>query len=164
MAILTFTTFEDVRGVLGVTEEEVDDVTLSLNIYDFGLQEELEDIGATLPSEFVTVAAVVESSRTDDQQRFFRLVQMFSTYAVAKQLASSLPLFAPQSITDSKATMARFTQNPYEATVKEIDRQYGRIRERLLELWSSLQSLTGDPFVGTYILSVPRGVDRITGQ
>lgn len=172
MSVLTYTTFEDIRGVLGVSDEDVNDVTLNLNIYDFNLQQELEDVSLTSPgatadelsTEFSTVASISEGSRTDDQKRFFRLTQMFATYAVAKQLASSLPLFAPQSVTDSKAGMNRFANNPYADTIKEVEKQYGRSKDRLSAAWGVIQSSTAVAVTSTIIRAVGRGTDRVTNS
>lgn len=164
MSVLTYTTFDDIRAVLGVTVEEVDDTTMSLNVYDYGLLGELEDVGATVSDQFISIHAIAPDTRTADQARYFRCVQQFATYAVAKILGSSLPLFAPQTVSDSKAVMGRFQQNPYEKTLQEIDRQYSRAKERLLSALGTLLSSTSATVTKTYIIGVPRGVDRVTGS
>lgn len=140
MALLDYSTYDDIRAVLGVSNEELEDVTLALGVYSSNLVMELEDVDADLPSEYATVAALASNVRTEAQQRFYDVTRLFAVYAVAKQLGSSLPLFSPKDVSDGKASQSRFADSPYRETLKKVDAYYGRTREKLETTYAALSS------------------------
>lgn len=129
MALLTYTTYDDIRAALGVSSDEIEDATLSLSLYELNLTSEFEDIDLTLEETYATVAAL--SSRTAVQDRFLQATRLFSTYAVAYQAATSLPLFSPKDISDGKATVSRYADSPYKEVIKRLEQLYGRYKARL---------------------------------
>lgn len=129
MALLDYTTYDDIRAALGVSSDEIEDATLSLTLYELNLIAEFEDINVVIESEYATVAA--KASRTDAEERFLRATRLFSTYAVAYQATTSLPLFSPKDISDGKATVSRYADSPYKAVIAKITELYGKYRTRL---------------------------------
>ena len=129
MALLTYTTYDDIRAALGVSSDEIEDATLSLSLYELNLTSEFEDISLTLESDYATVAAL--SSRTAVQDRFLQATRLFATYAVAFQATTSLPLFSPKDISDGKATVSRYADSPYKEVIKKVEQLYGRYRTKL---------------------------------
>ena len=147
MALIDYTTPSDIRAVLGVNDEELEDSTLGLEVYSISLEGELEDVAVSLPSEYATVAAIDEAARTDAQRRFYLATRLFATYVVAQQLGSGLPMFGPKDITDGKAGVSRFADSPYKQTIEEVKRQYKKSRRRLEDAFSAVTSTSANTTV-----------------
>jgi len=150
MTLIDYTSYDDVRAALGVSQDEIKDTTLSLDLYAFNLASELEGISLTLIPAFTTVKAIPVDDRSAVQTRFFQATKLFASYAVAKQLCTSLPMFAPKDQTDGKASLGRFSADPYKATIARIVADYETNKARL-EL--ALEGLT--PEVGRVVTSRP---------
>ena len=145
MLITDYTTYADVRAALGVSDDELSDETLGLEIYASALLLDLEDVNVALPAAY---AALPGSGRTEAQERFFVTSRLFATYAVARQLTSALPMFGPKDITDGKAGVTRFSDSPYKETIKKVQAEYDRYRTRLEKSYAGLSS-------GTFTLTIP---------
>ena len=152
MAITDYTTYEDIRAVLGVSADEIEDATLSLAVYELSLSSEFEDISANLKTDYATVSGL--TSRTAVQERLFQSTRLFSTYAVAYQASGSLPLFSPKDISDGKATVSRYADSPYKAVIEQIRTQYEKFKGKLEKAYaeygsSSAPVLVIRPFFNT---------------
>lgn len=162
MALVDFTSHDDIRAALGVSEDEIEDATISLPLYENNLAVELDEIDLDLATDHATVKALV--TKTDAQNRFLRAAQLFATYAVAKQLTASLPLFSPKEISDGKASMVRFAQNPYKDTIAEVLRQYQANRVRLEKAYADINATTAAPTtVLPYLTVSSPDSDPVTG-
>lgn len=164
MALVDFTTFDDIRAVLGVSGDELEDATLSLAVYEYNLTLELEDISLDLPARYATAAQKDLASQSAVEQRFVQATRLFATYAVAKQLLASLPLFSPKEISDGKASMVRYSVNPYETTIKRVEAQYERFRQRLSDVFGTLTASTRTSVSRPYMSAVTPGRDPVTGS
>lgn len=164
MALLDYTSYDEVRAVLGVSSDELEDATLALGVYSSNLNFELEGVSLQLPASYSAVVAIASGSRTAVQQRLYDATRLFATYAVAKQLGTSLPLFGPKDITDGKSAISRFADSPYKETLKNIEGYYNRTRLNLEDAFAKLNlteaqvvtrklltasSPTSDPVIGT---------------
>jgi hypothetical protein len=160
MSILDYTSYDEVRAALGVSDDELEDVTLALPIYEDRLLADLEDIGADLNALYLATKDVAEPAA--DQVRFLRSARLFANYALAKALTGTLPMFGPKSIEDGKARMERFA-DPYKETVRSINSEYEKWRARLQQAYSTL----GQPSSGStrrpYFAVVSPASDPITG-
>lgn len=150
-----FTTYDEVRAVLGVAEDELEDVTLSMPLYERLLGLDLEDVGAGITTEYLSVKAIAEGSRTTAQQNFFRLAQLFSSYAVAKHLLVSLPYFSEFRIKDGRAEMQR-QQDPFELTADGVIGGFNDLRLRLSAAFTALAG-------GTTLVRTVRLIATSTG-
>lgn len=162
MALVDYTSFDDVRAALGVSEEEISDATLSLDLYAFNLESELQEVDALLTSDYGSLPD--SASRTEAQTRFAQLVCLFATYAVAKQATISLPMFGPKEQTDGKAGVSRFAQDPYKVTSARILAQYETFRSKLEEAYEAIRpeaaaTVTPRP----YFSAVSATYDPVTG-
>lgn len=109
MSTLTdFTSYDEIRAVLGVSNEEIEDVTLALPMYHDQLNFRLDDIYGTLAATFLTIGEITAPSRTAEQARFYNITRLFCSYGVAADLIVALPMFSVQRVTDGKAEMERF--------------------------------------------------------
>lgn len=162
MLLTDYTTYDEVRAALGVNVDEVDDATLALPLYENILQVELEDIDMDIPTLYESVSAL--PTPTDDQLRFMQAAHLFATYAVAKQLTTSLPLFSPEQITDGKAMIRRNQDTPYKAVIEAVAREYTRFKSRLEKMFAVVNSTSAAGAVAkTYFSVASPTSDPITG-
>lgn len=160
MLITTYTTYNDVRAMLGVNDEELEDGTLALESFSTGLQLDLEDIDQTLPA---TYAALPPTGRTATQERFYLTTRLFATYSVAMQLSTSLPLFSPKNVTDGKAAVGRYADSPYKDVIKKIQADYDRYRARLEKAFAALSSASYTLTPPTLMVVASPTSDPVTG-
>jgi hypothetical protein len=117
MATTDLTTSSAVRAVLGVSEQELPDDVLQEPIYTTLLTEDLRAIHPQIIADFATVAVI--EVKTDDQERFFDLVQMYSAYHIAKRCLGAVGMFAPGIIKDARSELQR-TGDPYKQLRADI--------------------------------------------
>jgi hypothetical protein len=160
---LTRTTADEVRAVLGVSDEELEDLTLDLKVFTDQLELELSDIDATLPWTLDTILAIPSVSRTAAQAKVFTIANLFSAYAYGKILLTSLPLFSPKRMTDGRAEFERFA-DPFETVRNGVNAGYVSLRARLQTALTTLNGYAA-PAAITPIFSVSIGlaVDPVTG-
>lgn len=162
MALVDFTSHDDIRAALGVSVDEIEDATISLPLYENNLAVELDEIDLDLATDYATINAL--PTKTAVQTRFLTIAQLFATYAVAKQLTTSLPMFSPKEISDGKASMVRFAQNPYKDTIAEVKRQWEANRARLEAAYAALADGTAAPAtVLPYLTVSSPDSDPVTG-
>lgn len=162
--MLTFyTTYDDIRSALGVTSDELEDVTLDLERWENDLLFALEDVNASVPTSYAEVVAVAAASRTPAQAKFYRATRLFATLAVANALTASLPLFGPKDISDGKATVSRFADSPYRAVVSKVKEQYEIAQNRLKQAWAELNATASATVSRSYLGVSNPGYDPVTG-
>jgi hypothetical protein len=161
MALTTFTSYAEVRAILGVSDEEIEDETLGLPMYEDMLRMELDSVNVGIYGKFVEVSAI--DTLTDTQTTFMRYFRLFCAYAVAKSLTSALPMFGPKSIGDGKANMARFSDSPYKVTVAKVDAEFGRMSNLLQATYDTLASTSSSAFSRPWLSAVGLVVDPVTG-
>jgi hypothetical protein len=137
MAVLNYTSYEDVRAALGVTENELSDDTLTLDLYEAHLMSDLEDISIDLDP--LHLSLIDGTSLTDAQRRFMRVANAFATYSVAKALTATLPMFGPKSVEDGKAKIDRFN-DPYKDTVRAVLAEWEKWKQRLADAFFAVTS------------------------
>ena len=120
MALNPFTSADQVRSVLGVSDEEIADTTLDLLVYEQNLKFHLDSVDATARTQFQTVDDIVLAARTATQQKLWEATMLFSTYVVAVQVGKSMSLSTPKSITDGKAAVTRFSDSPFRQLMEEL--------------------------------------------
>lgn len=163
MALNPFTSNDEVRGVLGVTDQELLDVTLALGIYEINLRYVLNKVNAAVVSQFNTINAIAVSTRTTAQAAFWDAVRLFSPYVVAFQLTPSLPLMAPKDITDGKAALGKFSESPFKAMTAAILVDHDRYQDHLLQMYADLVGSTVATVAApTLFIGVSSGTDRVT--
>ena len=164
MATITqFTSYDEIRATLGVSDEELEDATLALPMYMRDLGFELADIASDVESTYATVAAL-PGPLTTVQQRFYDAVQLFSTFNVAKQLLTSLPLFAPKSIGDGRADFDR-QADPFQDVRDGVLAGLSLARSRVAAAYGTLNSttLTNCIVAPIFVRSTGIATDPVTG-
>ena len=160
MSLLNFTTYDDIRAALGVSDEELEDDVLGLQLYEDHLNFELSDVHPDL----VTLRTSLESAAvlTPAQERFMAACRGFSTYAVARALTSTLPMFGPKSVEDGKARMERFA-DPYKVTTEAVNKAYATWKTRLEAAYGTLMSTSKPTVFMSYAVSAAPTYNPITG-
>jgi hypothetical protein len=133
MDLVQFTSYEEVRAAIGVSEEELPDAVIGLPMYLQSLLLDLDEIHEDVDTTYVALTGTLDA----DEQRFQRLVQLFATYSVARTLLTGLDLFAPKRIQDGRAELER-TEDPYAAVREGVLAMYGRVRLKLIEAFETL--------------------------
>ena len=166
VAITVYTTYADIRAILGVAEEEITDNVVGLTVYAIGLNLALESVLGTLAPDteerdlaehHVYIDAL--SSPTDDQTKLLETIEIYATYIVADLLADSLPMSAPKTQTDGKSSLTRFSsQDTYNSVRANI--KYG-----LAKYYAIINELFGvTPASAEYLKVVEPDVDVVTGE
>ena len=163
MALQPFATNDEVRATLGVSDEELSDETLDLEVYARVLSYELAQIGASLEADFRT-AEEAGDSRTAPQKALYEAVRLFAPFALGNQLATSLPLAAPKSVTDGKAGISRFSESPFQLVAEQVRGEYTKYRDNLKGVYAEFSGGSS----ATYVLPAYFGVaagsfDPVTG-
>jgi hypothetical protein len=110
MPLLTYTSYDAIRAVLGVAETEILDSVLALPMYDLQFTLDLEALdngGGKAAAQYTTCSAILIGARTANQQRYIDLINLLCAYSVAQKLLDNLPMFAPQTIQEGKASTVR---------------------------------------------------------
>jgi hypothetical protein len=159
---LTRTTPDEVRAVLGVSAEELEDATLDLKVFTDQLELDLSDIDSTLPALLDSILATPVLSRTAEQTKVFTIANLFSAYAYGRILLTSLPLFSPKKLTDGRAEFERFA-DPFEAVRNGVNAGYVSIRARLQAALTLLSGYTPPAAITPiFTIAAPLAVDPVT--
>ncbi len=162
MALTDYTTYDEVRAVLGVAEEELEDVTLALPIYETLLEEDLADLSPNMEANYTAVKGLPTPS--PNETRFLRLISAWSAYRVAIHLLSPLAMFGPKVIESDKDKEERI-QDPYAALREQVPVAANVLKGRILALYAILFPGESQP-VPVDVISVVvvgLGTDPITG-
>ena len=145
MLLSNYTTADDVRAALGVSEDELRDEVLLLKLYEDRLASDLEDISVDLSSTYMQILGQGVSS--EKEERFLRYTRLFATYSVSRAMTASLPMFGPKTLEDGKSKMERF-QDPYKDTIKSVNFEFDKWKDRASAAFSAL-SLTSSAITKT---------------
>lgn len=158
-----YTTNDQVRAVLGVSDEELPDATLDLPIYEANLRQELVVVGASVGADFKTVSA--QATFTDVEQAFLDMVTLFAPTAVGLHLAQSLPLFVAKQVTDGKAAVTRHTDSPFQGAIDACRKNYERFRQALERTYAAYKNTIAPDNISTPIVFIGAqpSSDPVTG-
>jgi hypothetical protein len=134
MALTTYTSYDTIRGLLGVNDKELEDAVMAGAVYEHQLLlafEDVDDGEGNVYEQFTTINAIAEVDRTAAQQSFWQIVGVFSAYHVANQLLESVEMFAPKQITDGAAAVTR-GDGAYKALRTALPAALARVRSRLV--------------------------------
>jgi len=157
--------YSEVRALLGVSEDELEDKTIGLRVFLRSLEETLNEISENLIDQFIAVIAIAAVDRSSAQARFHNAVQTFATYHVAADLSESLAQFSPKTISDGKAMVQRHADSPYKVTIDGILRGRTLALNRLKSAFIIVQGGTSGttiPVFSGLAVSTPTA-DPVTG-
>ena len=128
--ITDYTSFEDVRAALGVSEEEIADETLRLESLSTLLEEDLREVNEDIPATF-SALALAEDTWTPEERRLSGLIKLYSTYAVAFRLLDSAELFGFLRVADGRASTER-VPDAYKNLRANITAMLSRVKAKLI--------------------------------
>jgi len=165
MPLTTYCQPDEVRAALGVNATELSDQVLALPVYEMGLVRELNKLSTSLGASFSLIANKTFAARTDDERNFFDSVSLFAVYTVAAQVGVSLANFAPRAVSDGKASITRFSGEPYELVMKRVETLRARYRGDVVSaLVQLISGVAGAPMVAPRLFAAARrGIDPVTG-
>jgi hypothetical protein len=164
VALEDYTSQDEVRAALGVDSDELSDATLDLDMYYQYLLVELRSISATLLTDFATVVGIAEGSRSAAQAALFAAVKLFAPYAVAVFVLPSLPLLAQKALTDGKASVTRFSGEPYKDTSERVQAMYEKLRTDLITASGTYLGSSSVSSLRPFLSAVGLAVDPVTGE
>jgi hypothetical protein len=146
-----YTSYDEIRAVLGVSNKDIKDETLALALYERLLLIDLDSLdstaGAGIRSLYATVSGTPQGSRTADQQRYFELAQVYSAYSVSNTLLTSLPYFAVKRVTDGRAEAERIA-DPFADVKESVPLMLSTLRRRLLMAYTVLGGVVSSGATG----------------
>lgn len=167
MSLTAYCEFEEVRSALGVNDLELKDQVLDLPVYEMGLIREFNRLSTSLNAAFSSIHLKSPASRTSGESTLHDAVRLFSVYAVAKQVGVSLANFAPKDVGDGKATVSRYSGEPFEKVLARIDEYYAALRPELRSAYEVFSSTTSTASLATtpnvFFVAAKRGYDPVTG-
>ena len=162
--ITTYTSFDEVRAVLGVSDDELDDTTLGLGVYASALNIAMSEVNDDFATYLTGLKAT--SSRNAREELFVDYSALFCAYSVASHLCSALPMFGLKDVGDSKATASRFALDPYKATIADVRGRLDVYKNKVIELYNELNPMdaTSSPSISFTVMgkSTPTS-DPVTG-
>ena len=158
-ALTDFASYDEIRAVLGVSDEELEDGTLALPMYLKLLQLDFGDIAGTLEAQYLAAKASITPSAAE--QKLVDVVSVFSAYAISKHLLTSLPLFAPKRITDGRAETDRIT-DPFEGVREGVNSTYQSLKARVLIALSNAGTPTTAATQRTYFAAAGLAINPVT--
>jgi len=167
MDITDYTSYNEIRATCGLSVKELSDSELGMELYQNILSLALGEV--TLPevtpgpgpldTRFLVIDNTAEGSRTTLEQKLYDLTRLFCTYTIALEAIGSLSIKAAKTISDSKATLTRFSP---ESTYKDV---IERITDALRDIKSRIENIV-DTDVDSITMSrvLKPTIDVVTGS
>lgn len=129
MALTDYMTLDEPRAVLGVSDEELENVTLELPVYAMQLDMELEAVYPGLVQLYAQTSVLTVKSAA--QQKLLNVTSVYATYAISQILLTSASLFAPKRIGDGRAETER-VNDPFQDVRDGVDSAVITLKARLV--------------------------------
>lgn len=159
MDITQFTSYDEVRAVLGLPAKELPDATLALPLYGKILKSNLVAIGASIVTDYATAKA---SYTTTAEINFCDAFELFALYDVAWSVCDALPSLSPRTITDGKAMLQRQLDS-YKPVLDAVQARRSLHSEALKSAYAVVGGAVGATYtVSLFAVSTP-DTDPVTG-
>ncbi len=150
--VTDYTSYAEIRAVIGVDALELPDATLGLQTFATALYRTLLSITNSSGDTLVALFDAIDPFDMDiSEEILYYTIKEYATYVVADACCSGLSMFALKSDSDGKATQSRFSS---EATFKDVVKN---IQQRLASLTGALDQMLG----GTTAYAIP-GLTRVS--
>lgn len=160
MTLTDFCQYAEIRAILGVMSGDIEDDTLALPLYGRLLSLALAELNPAIEDYYATVKA--KQTQTAQEKKFVDLVQLFSGYAVAKELLPALPQFAAQRFVHGKDDLERKPFDP-ATTEQAILAAMGRLSVKVLAAYGVLTSTgAAESVTRRTLFSASRSTDPVT--
>ena len=150
--VTDYTSYAEIRAVIGVDALELPDATLGLQTFATALYRTLLSITNSSGDTLVALFDAIDPFDMDiSEEILYYTIKEYATYVVADACCSGLSMFALKSDSDGKATQSRFAS---EATFKDVVKN---VQQRLASLTGALDQMLG----GTTAYAIP-GLTRVS--
>ena len=150
--VTDYTSYAEIRAVIGVDALELPDATLGLQTFATALYRTLLSITNSSGDTLVALFDTIDPFDMDiSEEILYYTIKEYATYVVADACCSGLSMFALKSDSDGKATQSRFSS---EATFKDVAKN---VQQRLASLTGALDQMLG----GTTAYAIP-GLTRVS--
>ena len=150
--VTDYTSYAEIRAVIGVDALELPDATLGLQTFATALYRTLLSITNSSGETLVALFDAIDPFDMDiSEEILYYTIKEYATYVVADACCSGLSMFALKSDSDGKATQSRFSS---EATFKDVVKN---VQQRLASLTGALDQMLG----GTTAYAIP-GLTRVS--
>ena len=150
--VTDYTSYAEIRAVIGVDALELPDATLGLQTFATALYRTLLSITNSSGDTLVALFDAIDPFDMDiSEEILYYTIKEYATYVVADACCSGLSMFALKSDSDGKATQSRFAS---EATFKDVAKN---VQQRLASLTGALDQMLG----GTTAYAIP-GLTRVS--
>ena len=150
--VTDYTSYAEIRAVIGVDALELPDATLGLQTFATALYRTLLSITSSSGNTLVALFDAIDPFDMDiSEEILYYTIKEYATYVVADACCSGLSMFALKSDSDGKATQSRFAS---EATFKDVVKN---VQQRLASLTGALDQMLG----GTTAYAIP-GLTRVS--
>ena len=150
--VTDYTSYAEIRAVIGVDALELPDATLGLQTFATALYRTLLSITNSSGDTLVALFDTIDPFDMDiSEEILYYTIKEYATYVVADACCSGLSMFALKSDSDGKATQSRFSS---EATFKDVVKN---VQQRLASLTGALDQMLG----GTTAYAIP-GLTRVS--
>ena len=150
--VTDYTSYAEIRAVIGVDALELPDATLGLQTFATALYRTLLSITNSSGDTLVALFDTIDPFDMDiSEEILYYTIKEYATYVVADACCSGLSMYALKSDSDGKATQSRFSS---EATFKDVAKN---IQQRLASLTGALDQMLG----GTTAYAIP-GLTRVS--
>lgn len=164
MALEPYTSADQVRSVLGVSTDELSDLTLGLPIYSQHLAYVLDSVNSSVRTTFLTIEGIDVGSRSAAQVKYYDAVCLYSTYCSALQVGQGLYLAAPKSISDGKAVMSRFSEAPFKQLLDGLQASVNKYLDYLNDAISELAGGSATTTITPNFFGVAGMTDPVTNE
>ena len=152
ITVTDYTSYAEIRAVIGVDALELPDATLGLQTFATALYRTLLSITNSSGETLVALFDAINPLDMDvSEEILYYTIKEYATYVVADACCSGLSMFALKSDSDGKATQSRFSS---EATFKDVVKN---VQQRLASLTGALDQMLG----GATTYSIP-GLTRVS--
>lgn len=129
-----------------MSTDTLPDVILALELYANNLELALDSL-TIAEAALNPIKTVFSTLDPTDDSTPYNLTRLFSTYTVALEVAVSLSMRAPKTLSDSKVTLGRFSPEATWQDVKEaIKEKLGQIKKDLEDVGSTTEDSTPELF------------------
>ena len=164
MALTDYTTYAEVRAVLGVSNKDISDATLGLPIYVSRLEESMLGVHENLLDKYTLLKAQDSTTTpyTKLETRFLNAVQVYAAYQVGAILLASAQMFSLKRVTDGRAEGERFS-DPFALLREDVNTVLADLKTSLQDLLGKLGEQVEARRSRTMFATSSRGSDPVVG-
>lgn len=164
ITLTDYTTYAEVRAILGVSIHELPDSILALPNCSRALHTRLYSTTGTFGSITGTLIDIFDdlsakASLTGAEDNMLALIQQYAAYVVAEACLSGLSLLVMKTESDGEALQTRFSA---EATFKDVPKN---VRQQMTSLLSQIDSVMGSEInVMPMLAALSPALDVVTNE